>query len=300
MKKILVIGSLNVDFCITCDKIPRPSETVNADKLIINNGGKGANQAYTIGKLGGNVSMIGAVGNDLYGKNVKQSLKDVNVNVDNIEELGEETGKAFINVDSNGENSISIIHGANYKVSPDFIEQYKNVIDSADIILIQLEIPLETIKFILEYAKEKTIILDPAPATKDLMNLDLSDVYLVKPNESELSLLTSMKLKTKKSIIKAANILLSKGIKNVLVSLGADGCYLINKENVLYFKAREVEAKDTTAAGDSFIASVCLQLSQNKSLEESIEFATIVSSLVVQKEGAQNSIPSLEEIKNYE
>lgn len=300
MKRILVIGSLNVDFCILGNKIPKPSETVNADKLIINNGGKGANQAYTIGKLGGNVSMIGAVGKDLYGKNIKESLKNNNIDVKNIVELDEETGKAFINVDYKGENSISIIHGANYSVTPNFIKKYRKEIDLADIILLQLEIPLDTIKVILDYAKEKIVILDPAPATKDLMNLDLNNIYLIKPNESELSTLTNIKIKNEKSIKKAAKILLDKGIKNVLVSLGSKGSYLINNEKTVYFKSKDVPVKDTTAAGDSFIASVCLGLSQNKSLEESIEFATLVSSLVVQKIGAQNSIPELEEIKKYE
>ena len=300
MKKILVIGSLNVDFCIIGNKIPKPSETVNADKLIINNGGKGANQAYTIGKLGGNVSMIGAVGNDIYGKNIKESLENTNVNVKNIIETTEETGKAFINVDYNGENSISIIHGANYSVTPNFIKNYKKEIEQADIILLQLEIPLETINVILEYAKEKIIILDPAPATKELIDINLQDIYLIKPNESELTTLTDIKIKNEKSIKKAAKILLEKGIKNVLVSLGGRGSYLINKEKTIYFKAKEVPVKDTTAAGDSFVASICLGLSQNKNLEESIKLATIVSSLVVQKIGAQNSIPELEDIKKYE
>jgi len=300
MKKILVIGSLNIDFCIIADKIPKPSETVNADKLIINNGGKGANQAYTIGKLGGNVSMIGAVGNDIYGKNIKKSLNNVNVNVDNIMELEEETGKAFINVDSKGENSISIIHGANYKVTPDFIKKYKKEIYDADIILLQLEIPLDTIKVILEYAKGKMVIIDPAPATKEFMDLDLTDVYLIKPNESELSVLTNTELKNKEDIEQAANQLLKKGVKNILVSLGSKGSCLITKEQTLYFASKKVPVKDTTAAGDSFIASICLKLSQNKSLEESIEFATIVSSLVVQKTGAQNSIPDFSEVEEYE
>lgn len=301
MKKILVIGSLNVDFCIVGNKIPMPSETVNADKLIINNGGKGANQAYTIGILGGNVSMLGAVGDDIYGKDLKESLKKVNVNTDNINEIqNEDTGKAFINVDYSGQNSISIIHGANYKVTSEFILKNKQLIDEADIILLQLEIPLDTVKTILECAKGKTIIIDPAPATKEFMNLDLTDVYLIKPNESELSVLANTELQSKESIEELAKELLKKGVKNVVVSLGGNGSCLINKEKTLYFNAKEVPVKDTTAAGDSFIASVCLKLSQNKSLEESIEFATLVSSLVVQKNGAQSSIPNLMEVEKYE
>jgi len=144
------------------------------------------------------------------------------------------------------------------------------------------------------------VIIDPAPATKEFMDLDLTDVYLIKPNESELSVLTNTELKNKEDIEQAANQLLKKGVKNILVSLGSKGSCLITKEQTLYFASKKVPVKDTTAAGDSFIASICLKLSQNKSLEESIEFATIVSSLVVQKTGAQNSIPDFSEVEEYE
>lgn len=297
MKKILVIGSLNTDFSISVDKIPFPGETVNANNLLISGGGKGANQAYTIGKLGGKVSMMGMVGKDIYGKNLKQNLKSVNVNVKNIKEDNKvETGKAFINVSKDGENVISIIHGANYMVTPEFILKNKKEIDKSDIILMQLEIPIDTVKAVLEIAKDKTIILDPAPANKELMNFNLSNVYLLKPNETELATLTGKLITDEASIIDACKYLLNKGIKNIIVSLGRKGCYLVNNNSYKFFSSIKTNTIDTTAAGDSFIASIALCLSQNKDLEESIKFASKIASIVVTKKGAQNSIPSLKEV----
>lgn len=297
MKKILVIGSLNTDFSINVEKIPLPGETVNASKLLISNGGKGANQAYTIGKLGGNVTMLGIIGTDIYGKDIKESLKKVNVNIDNIyESLESETGKAFINVNSTGENCIAIIHGTNYLVNSDFILKNKSLIDQADIILIQLEIPMEAIKTILSLAKDKIVLLDPAPANTELMNLDLNNVFLMKPNETELQTLTQMPTNNNEEIVIAARKLLNNGVKNVIVSLGGNGSLLVNKDTALHFGAITSNVVDTTAAGDSFIASIALMLSQNYALEDAIKFATKVASLVVSKKGAQNSIPDLKEI----
>lgn len=297
MKNVLVIGSLNTDFSINTDKIPSPGETVNANNLIINNGGKGANQAYTIGKLGGNVSMLGMVGNDIYGKDLIKALKSVKVNTKGISlNKSGSTGKAFIYVDNNGENSISIIHGANYAVDKRFIDKNISLINKADIILMQLEIPLETVNYVLEIAKDKTIILDPAPANKELMNFDLSNVFLMKPNETELATLTGYEIKDDEDVIRACNILLEKGVKNVIASLGSKGCYLVNKNNNKFFDSVKSNAIDTTAAGDSFIASIAFFLSQNKSIEESIIFASKVASIVVTRKGAQNSIPSIKEV----
>jgi len=297
MKKILVIGSLNVDFSISVDKIPLPGETINADKLLISNGGKGANQAYTIGKLGGDVSMLGLVGDDIYGQNLKESLTKTNVDVNGIYTSSEgETGKAFIYVDKNGENCISIIHGTNYLVNSDFIIKHEQLIKDADIILIQLEIPMEAIKTILEIAKDKIILLDPAPATKELISLDLSNIYLMKPNKTELHTLTDLPTDTNEEIVTAAKKLLVKGIKNVVVSLGGKGCLLVNNDTALHFGSIPTKVVDTTAAGDSFIASIALMLSKDYSLNDAIKFATKVASLVVGQKGAQDSIPSINDL----
>jgi len=299
MKKILVIGSLNSDFSIDVEKIPTVGETVNGKGLMINNGGKGANQAYTIGKLGGNVSMLGMIGNDQYGHSLKSSLASVNVNVDHIiQSTQSETGKAFITVDTIGNNTITIIHGANYAMTSDVIRQHQHLIEDNDIILLQLEIPLDSVKTILELAKNKMIIIDPAPADKHLMDLDLSNVYLIKPNETELESLTNITPNSIDNIKRAADVLLAKGIKNVLVSFGNQGSYLINQNEFKKFECLKSQAVDTTAAGDSFIASVTLGLSKDNSLEDSIYFASKVASIVVTRKGAQSSIPDISEVTN--
>ena len=297
MKKILVIGSLNIDFSFYVEKIPEPGETVNATNLKVSNGGKGANQAYTIGKLGGKVSMLGMVGNDEYGKNIKNSLKKVNVNVKKIIlNNKEQTGKAFINVSHDGENAITIMHGANYAMDKDFILKNQNEIKNADIILMQLEIPLKTIKEVIEIAKDKIIIIDPAPADRNLLKLDLSNIFLMKPNETELSVLTGKPIKDEKSIVNAARCLIKTGVKNVVVSLGDKGSYLIDENSYKFYPSIKSKAIDTTAAGDSFIASIALSLANDKTLDESVKFASKVASLVVTKKGAQDSIPSLKEV----
>lgn len=296
MKKIVVIGSLNVDFSLSIDKLPKPGQTIVANNLTISNGGKGANQAYTIGKLGGNVNMIGMVGNDIYGKNLKNSLKKVGVGIKKIISINKETGKAFIQVDHTGENVITIIPGANDLLSKEIIEKNKKTIKAADIILLQLEIPLDTVEYILDVAKDKIIILDPAPADKQIMVFDLSNVYLIKPNETELEILTGIKITDKSTIIEGAKKLLSRGIKNVVVSLAGEGCVLVNDKGVTFFDAIKTDVVDTTAAGDSFIASIALAIASNRTLTESINFATKVASKVVSKKGAQNSIPDRKEI----
>ena len=296
MKKILVIGSINVDFAINVDSIPRPGETVNADSLLISNGGKGANQAFTIGRLNGNVKMLGKIGTDTFGEDAKEALKNANVNVESIVNCNKETGKAFINVDKNGENCISIIHGANYEVDEKFIEENKKIIEEADIILIQLEIPIQSVKKVLELSKNKIVILDPAPANKGIMDFDLRNVYLTKPNETEIEILTGIKVIDEISAENAARILLNKGIKNVIVSLGKQGCLLVNNSKVQKFGIIDTPVVDTTAAGDSFIASICYGLSKEMPIEEAIQLATKVASIVVTKKGAQNSIPTYEEV----
>ncbi|MBE6155238.1 MAG: ribokinase [Firmicutes bacterium] len=298
MKKILVIGSLNTDFSINVNKIPLPGETVNAQNLLISNGGKGANQAYTIGKLRGNVTMLGIVGTDIYGKDLIDSLKKVGVNTEFIKESNRnETGKAFIYVNPEGENCITIIHGANYLVDSHFILEHQKLIEEADIILIQLEIPLDTIQTILSLAQGKMILLDPAPANKELMNLDLTNVYLIKPNETELQTLTSMPTDTIEHTVIAAQSLIAKGIKNVIVSLGSKGSLLVSQKEAYLIDALPVKAIDTTAAGDSFIASIALKLSMGETLIEAIKFATKVASIVVTQKGAQAAIPELEDIR---
>lgn len=301
-KKVLVIGSLNMDYSISVDKLPSPGETVLGSDFLLVPGGKGANQAYGLGKLGANVSMIGAVGDDDNGRLLIENLKSVNVNTDGIEVIsGEKTGCAFVNVDSNSENNIIVIGGANLKVDKQLIDKNISKVKEADIIVMQLEIPIDTIKYVLELIKEdnKIIIIDPAPAKENIDKEVFNNVDFIKPNITELEILSGIKISNDIDVVQAANKMLELGVKNVIVTLGENGSILVNKDKNKKFETLKVNAVDSTAAGDSFVAGLALSLSENKPLENSIKYAHIVSSYSVTKKGAQSSIPSKEELNEF-
>ena len=302
MEKILVIGSLNMDYSIRLNRIPNLGETIRANSYIKSEGGKGANQSYTIGKLGGDITMIGAVGNDNNGEMLKKNLQSVGVDISGIETIeNEQTGTAFITVDKLGNNSIMIIEGANGKVDKEVINKNINKINEANIILMQLEIPIETIKYVCEIAKDKRIILDPAPADINILDKELlKKIYIMKPNETELNILTNMPTETIKEVISAGNKLLEYGVQNLIVSIGKKGSILINKNGYKHFPAIESKVVDTTAAGDSFIAGITLGLANNKEIEECIKLASKIASITVSRKGAQASIPSKEELHNID
>lgn len=302
MKNILVIGSLNMDFVIEVNKMPLPGETILGKSFTLIPGGKGANQAYAIGKLGAKASMLGAIGNDEYGMRLLENLNSVNVNTDNITKLDNiNTGCAFINVDETGENSIVVVSGANQKITKEMIDNNINLIEEADIIVMQLEIPIEVVTYAAKLAKErgKLVILDPAPAVSDLNEELFSNIDIVKPNETEIEILSGIETKSKDDIIKAAKILIEKGVNTVIVTLGENGSLLVTKEKIESFASPNVEAIDTTAAGDSFTAALAKSLLEGKSIEEAIKFGHIVSAIAVTKKGAQTSIPTQDEVDNF-
>ena len=283
MRRILVVGSLNMDIVIETPCMPKAGETIAGKSIAQIPGGKGANQAFAAGKLGGNIAMMGAVGNDEKGEKLLESLKGVGVDISRIEVMNDiPTGQAFITVDDQGENAIIIIAGANGKVTKE----------------LQLEIPLEIVGYVKKIVEEdgKIVILDPAPAIKDIPENILKGIDYIKPNETELQILTGMEVKNRKDITEAAKILIKKGVKNVIVTMGGDGCLYINKDIEEFFPAYPVKAIDTTAAGDCFTAAFALALSQNKNWKEAIEFGQKASSIAVTRKGAQTSIPTREEV----
>lgn len=291
-----------MDFVIEVKKMPLPGETILGKIFTLVPGGKGANQAFAIGKLGANVDMIGAVGNDEYGNKLLDNLHCVNVNTNNISKIdGVNTGCAFINVDENGENSITVISGANEKITPEMIYNNINLIDEAEIIVMQLEIPIEIVTLVAKLAREKgkLIILDPAPAISNISTELLSNVDIIKPNETEIQILSGIETKSKDDIIIAAKSLIAKGVKCVIVTLGENGSLLVTDEKIQSFGAFNVNAIDTTAAGDSFTAALAKSLLDGKTIEEAIRFGHLVSSIVVTKKGAQTSIPSQDEIEYF-
>jgi len=300
MKNVLVIGSLNMDFVINVNKTPLPGETISANKFTLVPGGKGANQAYALGRLGLAVSMIGVVGKDEYGKKLIANLKTAKVNTKRIVKLDKvKTGNAFITVDSNGENSIVTVGGTNHELSKSIIDKNVDIIKKADIIVMQLEIPLEVVLYVAKLAKllGKLVIIDPAPATRDLPDELFKYVDIIKPNETELQTISGMELKNEQDYIEAARALINKGVKKVVVTLGANGSLLVTKDEYKKFNAIKAHVVDTTAAGDCFTAGLVKGLIDNKEIEDAIKYGHIVSSIAVTRCGAQSSIPTKEEVE---
>ena len=300
MKNICVIGSLNMDLVVNVDTMPKPGQTIIGSNFKEVPGGKGANQAVAMARLNGNVSMIGKVGEDGFGQTLINSLKNDKVDTTYIQTAKGATGVALITVDKNAQNSIVVSPGANFEVKEDDIDNNIEAIKNSDIVVLQLETPLDTIKYALNKAKElnKYTILNPAPAVK-LDDEIIKNVDLLTPNETELEIISGVSIETEEDIQKAAQIMIEKGVKELIVTLGSKGSLYINKEKSMFKKAYKVEAVDTTAAGDSYTGALAVALSQDKGMEEAMDFASKVGALSVLKEGAQSSLPTLEDVENF-
>lgn len=300
-KKIVVIGSSNTDMVIHSKRLPKPGETVLGGTFLTNFGGKGANQAMAVAKLGGDVSFICKVGNDTFGKEAITSFSKENIDTRYIQvSLDRPSGVALINVDSNGENYISVAPGANGDLSTEDIKNAEEVIDKASIVLMQLETPLETIIYAAKLAKAKgaLIVLNPAPASSYKLSDDLlSNIDILIPNETEASIISGIHIIDENSAKDAVKAISRKGIKTIIVTLGAKGALAYENEEFIFIPANKVKAVDTTAAGDTFCGGLCVALSEGKSLQESVRFASRASSICVTRIGAQQSIPYRKELK---
>ena len=300
MSKILVVGSLNLDYVIEVENMPKAGETIFGKSLKKIPGGKGANQAYAIGKLGGDVAMIGAVGDDDAGQILLNNLKSVNVDTSGIEIVNDNvTGQAYIYVDDNGQNCITVISGANAVVDRDMIDRNMELIDDAEYVVMQLEVPIDTVKYVKDIAisKGKKVIIDPAPAIKNPDTNLWRGCYIIKPNELELATLTGKKLNNIEKYKKAAIELQKTGADFVISTLGRDGAIAYDGENIKNFDCKKTTVVDTTAAGDTFTAGLVIGLNEGKSIEEAINFGQSAAAITVSRKGAQTSIPSRDEIQ---
>lgn len=295
---ILVIGSANMDLVVSTQRFPQPGETLFGNKFGMYPGGKGANQAVAAAKLGGEVYFLGKMGNDLFRERLCVGMRNDGVQLDHLLiDPNESTGMALITVDSNGQNEIVVVSGSNMNLSPADIVSKPALFAVAKIVLLQLEIPLDTVTQSARLAKEHgaTVILNPAPA-RELPQELLRLVDYLTPNETEAELLTKQAVHDQTSAQTAAMKLLAQGVKNVILTLGEKGALLVNHEKAELFPAKKVQAVDTTAAGDAFNGALAFSLANDKTVEEAIRFANTVAAYSATKMGAQSSMPTMKDV----
>lgn len=297
-KKILVIGSSNTDMTIKSPRLPAPGETILGGTFVMGPGGKGANQAVAASRLGGDVTFICKVGRDMFGENAVKGYHKEGIDTSHTLYSDQASGTALILVDDSGENCIAVAPGANGDLSPADIDSVADVIKKADYLILQLEIPVESVLRAAKIAHEAGVyvILNPAPACK-LPEEIFKYISLITPNQTESALMTGIEVKDEASRTKAIESFHKMGVKDVIVTLGSKGSLVCQGNEQIMVEALKVKAVDATAAGDTFCGAVCVALSEGKTLEEAARFATKASALTVQKMGAQSSIPYITDIK---
>lgn len=290
--KIVVIGSANMDYTSATAELPKVGETIFAKSFYVSPGGKGANQAVAAARLGAEVSFVGKVGKDSDGQKLVNLLQSEKIDTTNIYQSELPTGSAQITVDESGHNTIVVNQGSNFDINVDDIDNAMDVIKDADAVIMQLEIPLNIVEYVLnlECMKDKIVVLNPAPA-QPLSNEILASVDYLTPNETELFEMTGIE-----DMSEAAQMLLSKGVKKLVVTVGEEGVYYFDKEQTIHKDIYKVKAVDTTAAGDSFNAALVVGLLEGKKIDEALDFANKVGSKTVTKPGAMESLPYRSEI----
>jgi ribokinase len=298
---IVVVGSSNTDMVIKAARLPAPGETVLGGTFMMNAGGKGANQAVAAARLGGNVAFIAKTGEDIFGKQAIELFKQEGIDTGYIISDAENpSGVALITVDAHGENCIVVASGANAALTPADLQPAKHIIEKTALILVQLEIPLETVGYVvaLAAAKNVKVVLNPAPACS-LPDALLRNISIITPNETEATLLTGIKVTGRESAEAAARVLSAKGIETVIVTMGAEGALLLHKGVCDFFAAPVCNAVDTTAAGDVFNGALVVSLFNGQSILEAVPFAIRAASISVCRMGAQASAPYLHELNGF-
>lgn len=298
LNRITIIGSCNTDMVITTTKLPSPGETILGGNFFMNPGGKGANQAVAAARLGGKITFIAKTGDDIFGKQAKQLFETENINTDYMfTDADHPSGVALITVDSSAENCIVVAPGANSNLQKEDINHAKDEILRSEIILMQLEIPLETVQYAAELGDSagKKVILNPAPA-RELPEELFKKLYIITPNETEAELLTGIKVTDTVSAERASNVLIKKGVAIVIITMGSKGAFLHTPDGGKMIATPKVNAVDTTAAGDVFNGALAVAISEGFELEKAVEFANKAAAISVTRLGAQSSAPYLKEI----
>jgi ribokinase len=305
MPNILVVGSLNMDLVVQMPAIPRPGETLLGGKFATFPGGKGANQAVAAARLGSQVSMVGRVGGDAFGKQMLQIIRKEGIDTRFVGvDSQSATGVALITVDAQGQNSISVASGANFTLTVEEVRQAWEQIPEVDLLVMPLETPMETIRTAAQIAKQRQarVILNPAPA-QDLDESLLRLIDVIVPHESETERLTGQAIKNKEEARKAGAELLKRGVANAVLTLGESGALLVegsSREPIFEFiPAFQVRVVDTTAAGDAFVGALATGLGEGLSLADAAHFASAVAALSVTRPGAQPSLPYRSEVDEF-
>ena len=295
-KPIVVVGSINMDLVATAPHIPAAGETILGTDFQTNPGGKGANQAVAAARAGATVQVIGQLGSDDIGKQLREGLNKAGIDTSSVGTVPGTSGVALITVAANGDNSIVVTPGANTQLTPAFLDQHAEKIRKAGIVLAQLEIPLETVVHLAELCAkaEVPLMLDPAPA-QELPSSLFSKITWFTPNETEAAFYLGKKAKDSEA---AANSLIAKGLKGVILKLGDKGSYFaVAKGNEVTIKPFNVKAVDTTAAGDAFNGAFAAALMLGQSRLEAAMFASAASAISVTRAGAQKSMATFEEVQ---
>ena len=293
--KILVIGSSNTDMVICTGHLPLPGETVIGGTFFMN---PGANQAVTVARLGGRVSFICKTGSDIFGHQANQLFNEEGIDTSYVfSDTKNPSGVALITVDTDAENCIVVAPGANAHLTPNDLKRSAEAVEAADIILLQLEIPMQTVEAaaMMAYRLGKKVVLNPAPASKLSAGL-LETLYAITPNETEAEAISGIRITDERTAEEAARKIASMGVCNVIITLGAKGALVFDGAHCEIVPAYKTQAVDTTAAGDVFNGALVVALSEGRTLPEAVRFACKASAISVTRVGAQNSVPYRTEV----
>ncbi|MFB3901828.1 MAG: ribokinase [Acidobacteriota bacterium] len=296
--RIVVVGSSNTDMVVKSAHIPVAGETVLGGEFVMAAGGKGANQAVAAARLGADVTFVARVGDDLFGRTAIESFSREGIVADYVtKDLQKPSGVALILVDKRGENIISVAPGANAELSPDDVRKARPAIERADVVVIQLEVPLETVAEAARVGAESgaAVILNPAPA-QTLDDRILRHVTVLTPNETETEILTGITLRDPADHGKAAAELRRRGVQTVVITLGGSGSYLYTGERGMVIPTVKIQPVDTTAAGDAFNGALAVALGEGQGLEQAVRFANLAGAFAATRLGAQPSLPRKAEL----
>jgi ribokinase len=301
MDKVLVIGSYNVGLAVLGDRVPKLGETIIGNHFDMGPGGKGSNQAIAISRLGGNVSFLAKVGDDIFGKEAMKLFEREGIDTAFIKvDSDAHTGAGIIFVDKDGHNCIGVAPGANYRLTVEELDQADELFKSSKFLLMQLETPLPVVYHAIRKAKENgvTVILNPAPGQK-IDSEYLSMIDILTPNETETEIIAGLAVTDTESAIEAARKLVNDGVKNVIVTLGKQGCTLVSAEKQQQYRAPKANAVDTTGAGDAFNGGLVYALAAGKNIDEAIEFGCKVGAYSVTSIGVVPGLPTVKDIEEF-